>query len=68
MNGELWQSCSAGRCRVEPVCSICERCEKHCCCEQTAQDAVERAAFEREYPGFLDALERHRAQGAQERD
>lgn len=31
MNGQLWQECACGN---EPVCSDCERCERHCRCTQ----------------------------------
>lgn len=68
MNGQLWQPCAAGRCKVEPVCVNCERCEKHCACEQAAADAAEIAEFERAYPGELERHARHMEQGAQECD
>uniref|UniRef100_A0A6M3IYH9 Uncharacterized protein n=1 Tax=viral metagenome TaxID=1070528 RepID=A0A6M3IYH9_9ZZZZ len=29
MKGQLWQECRCGR---EPVCTACEKCEKHCTC------------------------------------
>lgn len=31
MKGQLWQEC---RCRREPVCCGCEKCEKHCSCDK----------------------------------
>jgi hypothetical protein len=61
MTGQLWQPCP--RCDAEPVCVDCERCARHCRC---TDDAAQRQAFERAYPGLLQQIAQHHAQGAQE--
>lgn len=35
MIGQLWQEC---RCGQEPVCSVCEKCSKHCHCGSRKQE------------------------------
>ncbi|HET6575435.1 MAG TPA: hypothetical protein VFG68_17665 [Fimbriiglobus sp.] len=54
--------------RVTDVCNACGRCRAHCSCERDAADRAEMAAFNREHPGFLDNLQRHRDQGTAEHD
>lgn len=66
MPGQLWQECSRAGCDTEPVCVDCERCDQHCRCSQDARDRQQRAAFEAAYPGFLQRVAVHDAQGGQE--
>lgn len=47
MNGQLYQECSKSGCYVEPVCSMCEFCERHCICpSQEEQIEVEKEMAE----------------------
>lgn len=68
MNGQLWQECAKRGCDTEPVCAECEYCERHCGCSRKQSDRQQVAEFNAAYPGFLDALEVHHEQGAQEND
>ena len=43
MEGQLWQECKCGR---EPVCAMCEKCEKHCTCGKPRQVSFQPPAFE----------------------
>jgi hypothetical protein len=61
------ESCETCR-RVTEVCNDCGGCAKHCTCEQDAADRAEVAEFNRQYPGFLGDLAKHREQGAAEQD
>ncbi len=63
MSGQLWQECDCG---TEPVCLDCEKCDRHCTCEQAKDDAEQVTAFEKENPGFLDKLQQHCDDGARE--
>ena len=39
MRGQLWEECYCG---TEPVCAMCQKCQKHCSCGK----AVERHSNE----------------------
>lgn len=45
MRGQLWQPCEVPRCRKEPVCAWCERCQRHCTCDPVS---VQYAYFDPE--------------------
>lgn len=38
MNGQLWQECYCG---TEPVCSVCEKCRKHCRCGKSDKPKID---------------------------
>jgi hypothetical protein len=61
------EACETCR-KVTEVCNDCGSCKRHCSCEQDAADQKEIADFQRAYPGFLEQVEKHREQGAQEHD
>lgn len=63
MKGQLWEECYCG---TEPVCCDCGNCENHCDCAQAANDKKEIEEFETQYPGFLNRLNRHHEDGANE--
>lgn len=61
------EACETCR-RVTEVCNDCGGCQRHCTCEQDEADRQKIEEFERQNPGFLDGLARHREQGAAEHD
>jgi len=63
MHGQLWQPC---RCGAEPVCANCGYCARHCTCEQRTEDRRQIGEVNRRYPGFLDKIQRHHEDGANE--
>ncbi len=65
MRGQLWEPCP--RCRREPVCVECGYCERHCTCQQAAEDQKQVGEFNRRYPGLLDKAHKHHEDGARER-
>jgi hypothetical protein len=43
MKGQLWQECYCG---TEPVCSVCEKCRKHCTCGKPEQHIIDTTPME----------------------
>jgi hypothetical protein len=42
--GQLWQECGVRGCRAEPANLCCERCDRHCTCEQDIRERIELEA------------------------
>lgn len=43
MNGQLWQECFCG---TEPVCSSCEKCNRHCTCGKPIVEKIDNTCRE----------------------